>query len=439
MRPECDSSWQCTRNCCISLYAAPFFFITFVLFAQFVLVNIVIAVLMKHLRVTKLCKGNLHSRKNSVRKPMAKEEMKQDPGRTAFAKWQKVAGKRKTRRDDMLEMPASYVRTKRSTDGLDGIQLRQYRNHLEDELEKNQNEHFVNNNINKRELCDDFYENELSSHRDNEVKSKYLWQRNSSFKNQIDLSPDMNKDKKENKSEFEENLVTTKERAPNVATEEEIEVSYECPQFAEQLIADESTDFCIEVPEEDINISESLLMDEKEDCCCCDACESSKSIDLSEIESATKLSCDDFMSDYNDDKGQIDNSELLNDLSEMEQYLDEENCDCEERISFTGSQVLAIPDDFFSEDETSPLKSSKCLTDTQGEKQLDIEKATKRKRINPKLGSFVPKSESIETCGSFEILPESLELCQRTGNADGSNESFALVYSDGLHLKTSKV
>ena len=42
---------DCKTNCCISRYIAPLFFVSFVLFAQFVLVNIVIAVLMKHLRV----------------------------------------------------------------------------------------------------------------------------------------------------------------------------------------------------------------------------------------------------------------------------------------------------------------------------------------------------------------------------------------------------
>ncbi|XP_066934051.1 voltage-dependent T-type calcium channel subunit alpha-1H-like isoform X1 [Clytia hemisphaerica] len=52
LRSSCDNSIQCTSNCCVSRYVAPLFFVSFVLFAQFVLVNIVIAVLMKHLRVT---------------------------------------------------------------------------------------------------------------------------------------------------------------------------------------------------------------------------------------------------------------------------------------------------------------------------------------------------------------------------------------------------
>merc|ERR1712099_168238 len=46
---ECDSSEECLRNCCVNQYFAPLFFVVFVLMAQFVLVNVVVAVLMKHL------------------------------------------------------------------------------------------------------------------------------------------------------------------------------------------------------------------------------------------------------------------------------------------------------------------------------------------------------------------------------------------------------
>ncbi|KAL1497716.1 hypothetical protein ABEB36_008627 [Hypothenemus hampei] len=46
---ECDSSDDCIKNCCISPIIAPIFFVIFVLMAQFVLVNVVVAVLMKHL------------------------------------------------------------------------------------------------------------------------------------------------------------------------------------------------------------------------------------------------------------------------------------------------------------------------------------------------------------------------------------------------------
>lgn len=37
------------RNCCVSAIIAPLYFVVFVLMAQFVLVNVVVAVLMKHL------------------------------------------------------------------------------------------------------------------------------------------------------------------------------------------------------------------------------------------------------------------------------------------------------------------------------------------------------------------------------------------------------
>lgn len=51
LREDCDSSDDCVRNCCVSTIIAPVFFVIFVLMAQFVLVNVVVAVLMKHLEV----------------------------------------------------------------------------------------------------------------------------------------------------------------------------------------------------------------------------------------------------------------------------------------------------------------------------------------------------------------------------------------------------
>ncbi|KAK3705212.1 hypothetical protein QZH41_014007 [Actinostola sp. cb2023] len=53
LRSQCDGSADCSKNCCISKYTAPLYFVTFVLSAQFVLVNVVIAVLMKHLKESK--------------------------------------------------------------------------------------------------------------------------------------------------------------------------------------------------------------------------------------------------------------------------------------------------------------------------------------------------------------------------------------------------
>uniref|UniRef100_A0A8D9B9F1 Voltage-dependent T-type calcium channel subunit alpha-1G n=1 Tax=Cacopsylla melanoneura TaxID=428564 RepID=A0A8D9B9F1_9HEMI len=49
LRDNCDERADCVRNCCVSAGIAPIFFVIFVLMAQFVLVNVVVAVLMKHL------------------------------------------------------------------------------------------------------------------------------------------------------------------------------------------------------------------------------------------------------------------------------------------------------------------------------------------------------------------------------------------------------
>jgi len=51
LRDDCDPGDDCIRNCCVSALVAPVFFVVFVLMAQFVLVNVVVAVLMKHLEV----------------------------------------------------------------------------------------------------------------------------------------------------------------------------------------------------------------------------------------------------------------------------------------------------------------------------------------------------------------------------------------------------
>jgi hypothetical protein len=48
---DCDASDTCTRNCCVSPLLTPIFFVGFVLLAQFILINVVVAVLMKHLEV----------------------------------------------------------------------------------------------------------------------------------------------------------------------------------------------------------------------------------------------------------------------------------------------------------------------------------------------------------------------------------------------------
>eukprot|EP00058_Branchiostoma_floridae_P010048 XP_002595536.1 hypothetical protein BRAFLDRAFT_64590 [Branchiostoma floridae] len=58
--PDCDDSENCKANCCVSAILAPIYFVSFVLMAQFVLVNVVVAVLMKNMEdsvVKELSKG----------------------------------------------------------------------------------------------------------------------------------------------------------------------------------------------------------------------------------------------------------------------------------------------------------------------------------------------------------------------------------------------
>ncbi|KAK0396995.1 hypothetical protein QR680_001935 [Steinernema hermaphroditum] len=49
LRDDCDHFDNCQFNCCVDPILAPCFFVIFVLISQFVLVNVVVAVLMKHL------------------------------------------------------------------------------------------------------------------------------------------------------------------------------------------------------------------------------------------------------------------------------------------------------------------------------------------------------------------------------------------------------
>ncbi|RUS89209.1 hypothetical protein EGW08_003019, partial [Elysia chlorotica] len=52
LRDKCNRADDCLTNCCVSPIIAPVYFVVFVLMAQFVLVNVVVAVLMKHLEET---------------------------------------------------------------------------------------------------------------------------------------------------------------------------------------------------------------------------------------------------------------------------------------------------------------------------------------------------------------------------------------------------
>lgn len=48
LRDDCDDAADCVKNCCVSAVIAPIFFVIFVLMAQFVLVNVVVAVSTEH-------------------------------------------------------------------------------------------------------------------------------------------------------------------------------------------------------------------------------------------------------------------------------------------------------------------------------------------------------------------------------------------------------
>ncbi|GAU93334.1 hypothetical protein RvY_05291-3 [Ramazzottius varieornatus] len=50
LRSDCRSDDECITNCCVSPIIAPIYFVIFVLLAQFTLVNVVVAVLMRHLQ-----------------------------------------------------------------------------------------------------------------------------------------------------------------------------------------------------------------------------------------------------------------------------------------------------------------------------------------------------------------------------------------------------
>eukprot|EP00794_Sanderia_malayensis_P008910 gene8910-9862_t len=221
LRPDCDDSSQCTKNCCLSKYAAAPFFVTFVLFAQFVLVNIVIAVLMKHLRVTKLCKDNLSSsNKTSLRRSAAKRDAKNDPGRTAVSKWQQMAAGRKAQRTEAEDAANGTARVKRSSGDYDdddgGIHMKKIDRHCSGEITSmiNRRKREDTDDDSKRDClqieydrdnkqlvpnCNEIYVTNVSNQtvsveRANEDSNKGLsrrkkavyWQQNSSFQKEVD-------------------------------------------------------------------------------------------------------------------------------------------------------------------------------------------------------------------------------------------------------------
>ena len=53
LRSACDPSASCQKNCCFSKYMAPLYFTTFVLATHFVVLNVLVAVLMKDLKASR--------------------------------------------------------------------------------------------------------------------------------------------------------------------------------------------------------------------------------------------------------------------------------------------------------------------------------------------------------------------------------------------------
>ncbi|XP_022162041.1 voltage-dependent T-type calcium channel subunit alpha-1G isoform X5 [Myzus persicae] len=77
LREDCDNSADCVKNCCVADGIAPMFFVIFVLMAQFVLVNVVVAVLMKHLEESHKQMEDEMDMEDQLEREMAAEEEEQ--------------------------------------------------------------------------------------------------------------------------------------------------------------------------------------------------------------------------------------------------------------------------------------------------------------------------------------------------------------------------
>ncbi|XP_042240382.1 voltage-dependent T-type calcium channel subunit alpha-1G-like isoform X2 [Homarus americanus] len=74
LRDKCDSRPDCVKNCCLYPFVAPIFFVVFVLMAQFVLVNVVVAVLMKHLEESHKLMEDEYDLEVEIERQLAQEE-----------------------------------------------------------------------------------------------------------------------------------------------------------------------------------------------------------------------------------------------------------------------------------------------------------------------------------------------------------------------------
>ncbi|KAL5240540.1 hypothetical protein ACI65C_007950 [Semiaphis heraclei] len=77
LREDCDNAADCVKNCCVADGIAPMFFVIFVLMAQFVLVNVVVAVLMKHLEESHKQMEDEMDMEDQLEREMAAEEEEQ--------------------------------------------------------------------------------------------------------------------------------------------------------------------------------------------------------------------------------------------------------------------------------------------------------------------------------------------------------------------------
>uniref|UniRef100_A0A1I8G4E0 Ion_trans domain-containing protein n=1 Tax=Macrostomum lignano TaxID=282301 RepID=A0A1I8G4E0_9PLAT len=77
LREKCDPSDNCVKNCCVSPIIAPIYFVVFVLMAQFVLVNVVVAVLMKHLEESHKMMSDDDELEKEIRRELEEEQREQ--------------------------------------------------------------------------------------------------------------------------------------------------------------------------------------------------------------------------------------------------------------------------------------------------------------------------------------------------------------------------
>ena len=451
----------------MSNYAAPVFFISYVLFAQFVLVNIVIAVLMKHLRVTKLCKSNLHSRRNSVRKHSVREELKTDPSRNALTKWKLAASKRKVQRQETQERQLGYVRTKRSTDDLDNIQLKQFRNHLDEEADRSpyQKRGFINNNherLNDDNSSDENDKRFIKARNDRTRTKINLWKRNPSFKTHVDSSPDLNENQKENEVTYriKENISKNYALVPFVSVRGTgasndvgcIDLNRTAETYVEaDSREDASNDCSIEIPDdEEENISHCLFVvgDGNRDIYGARNSPDASKRKRKDNNSFSKSPLDRLNFDEKEDIVENLFDEKEHDLNELERspsrcssIYENPVYEAEECISLTGSPVLHIPDDFFANPDDEANLSNSNLNQHSPNKMSDRSRMDKLKtpKKQPKTLAIAQRSESSETCGSFELILSPHGQQKKKESEVGSEDSFAIVVSDSCQFKTSKV